>query len=159
MAPITRALEAAKPKRMTFSTPHPNVAFQGSLARTRGAAPSQGDEGHSSLPSPACQYRPSRGVLHLAFKPLLRTSQNSVMAKFAEFPFRNCLEIRNGSRIGAQKAAKRGQRSPDQLPLGAIEECSRCLLLFSKQFRKVNSPKFGCSILHRTPSESREDGF
>src|ERR671911_1519997 len=33
MAPITRALEAAKPKRMTFSTPHPNVAFQGSLAR------------------------------------------------------------------------------------------------------------------------------
>src|SRR5215217_2087712 len=127
---------------MTFSTPHPNVAFQGSLARTRGAAPSQGDEGHSSLPSPACQYRPSRGVLHLAFKPLLRTSQNSVMAKFAEFPFRNCLEIRNGSRIGAQKAAKRGQRSPDQLPLGAIEGCSRCLLLFSKQFRKVNSANF-----------------
>src|ERR671910_210682 len=33
MAPITRALEAAKPKRMTFSTPHPNVALQGSLAR------------------------------------------------------------------------------------------------------------------------------
>src|ERR671911_1116857 len=33
MAPITRALEAAKPKRRTFSTPHPNVAFQGSLAR------------------------------------------------------------------------------------------------------------------------------
>src|SRR5215208_3212066 len=78
MAPITRALEATKPKRMTFSTPHPNVALQGSLARTRGAAPSQGDEGHSSLPSQACQYRPSRGVSHLAFKPLLRTSENSV---------------------------------------------------------------------------------
>src|SRR5215218_166350 len=86
MAPITRALEAAKPKRMTFSTPHPNVAFQGSLARTRGAAPSQGDEGHSSLPSQACQYRPSRGGSQLAFKPLLRTSENAVMAKFAEHP-------------------------------------------------------------------------
>src|ERR687897_2834886 len=86
MAPITRALEVAKPKRKTFSTPHPNVAFQGSLARTRGTAPSQGDEGHSSLPSQACQYRPSRGVSHLAFKPLLRTSENAVMAKFAQKP-------------------------------------------------------------------------
>src|SRR5215216_1724453 len=32
------------------------------------------------------------------------------------------------------EAAKRGQRSPDRLPLGAKEECSRHLLLFSKQF-------------------------
>ena len=40
------------------------------------------------------------------------------------------------------EAAKRGQRSPDRLPLGAKEECSRHLLLFSKQFLKVNSPKF-----------------
>ena len=65
---------------------------------------------------------------------LCRTSEKFGNANFGEFPFRNCLEIRNGSRIGAQIAAKRGQRSPDQLPLGAIEECSRCLLLFSKQF-------------------------
>src|SRR5215218_5849931 len=40
------------------------------------------------------------------------------------------------------EAAKRGQRSPDRLPLGAKEECSRHLLLFSKQFRKKSSAKF-----------------
>src|SRR5215216_7037032 len=44
------------------------------------------------------------------------------------------------------EAAKRGQRSPDRLPLGAKEECSRHLLLFSKQFRKMNSPKFACKV-------------
>src|ERR687897_3550512 len=85
MAPITRALEAAKPKRMTFSTPHPNVALQGNLARTRGAAPSEGDEGHSSLPSQSCQYRRLRGESHLSHlrrscepprTPSWRSSQN-----------------------------------------------------------------------------------
>src|SRR5215217_956387 len=46
------------------------------------------------------------------------------------------------------EAAKRGQRSPDRLPLGAKEECSRHLLLFSKQFRNRYSRKFISTILH-----------
>src|SRR5215207_8308506 len=48
-APITRALEATKPKRRTLSTAHPvffaSEVSEGGLARTRGAAPSQRGEG------------------------------------------------------------------------------------------------------------------
>jgi hypothetical protein len=54
---------------------------------------------------------------------------------------RNCLENRNGSRIGTTKAAKMGRRSPDQPTLGAKDVRSRRLQLFSKQFRKVCSQK------------------
>jgi hypothetical protein len=56
--------------------------------------------------------------------------------------WRNCLENRNGSRIGATKAAKMGQRSPDQPTLGAKDLRSRRLQLFSKQFRKGCSANF-----------------
>src|SRR5215212_1692287 len=56
--------------------------------------------------------------------------------------WRNCLENRDGSLIGVPKAAKRARRGPD-LPLLATKAArSRGLRLFSKQFRKVNSPKF-----------------
>jgi hypothetical protein len=34
----------------------------------------------------------------------------------------------------APKAAKRGRRSPDRLPLAAKDALSRCLQLFSKRF-------------------------
>src|SRR5215217_5701802 len=53
------------------------------------------------------------------------------------------------------EAAKRGQRSPDRLPLGAKEECSRHLLLFSKQFLRdclkiPDKPHCGLSRVLRT---------
>jgi hypothetical protein len=48
--------------------------------------------------------------------------------------WRNCLEIQNGSQIGATQAAKMGRRSPYQPTLGAKEVRSRGLQLFSKQF-------------------------
>ena len=53
---------------------------------------------------------------------------------FREFPFRNCLENRNGLRIRATKATKMGRRSPDWPLLGAKVARSRRLHLFSKQF-------------------------
>jgi hypothetical protein len=61
-----------------------------------------------------------------------------VSAKFAEFAFRNFLEIRSGSRIGATKAAKRGRRSLDQPTPPAKEGHSRRLQLFSKQFSTLS---------------------
>jgi hypothetical protein len=66
----------------------------------------------------------------------MRTSENAVKREFnfAEFPFRNCLEIQNGSQIGATQGAKMGRRSPYQPTLGAKEVRSRGLQLFSKQF-------------------------
>jgi hypothetical protein len=63
-----------------------------------------------------------------------RTSENAVNAKFAELPFRNCLENRNGSQIGFPKASKRGLRGVDRPPLGGKNLRSRSLRLFSKQF-------------------------
>src|SRR5215217_2447309 len=52
------------------------------------------------------------------------------------------------------EAAKRGQRSPDRLPLGAKEECSRHLLLFSKQFRKGLSANFALTEFSEVRSSS-----
>jgi hypothetical protein len=50
--------------------------------------------------------------------------------------------------IGVPKAAKWGRRDTDR-PLPAAKEARlKGLQLFSKQFRKVNSAKFGCSILY-----------
>src|SRR5215217_5334533 len=57
------------------------------------------------------------------------------------------------------EAAKRGQRSPDRLPLGAKEECSRHLLLFSKQFRKVNSTKLNFRFTEFSEVQPRRWGM
>src|SRR5215217_8070889 len=55
---------------------------------------------------------------------------------------------------GAPKAAKRGRRSPDRPPRAAKEALSRRLQLFSKQFRRVFSPKFvGVVYNVRAPKE------
>ena len=48
--------------------------------------------------------------------------------------WRNCLNIRNRSRIGVTKVVKRGRRSPDRPILAAKEVRSRHLQLFSEQF-------------------------
>src|SRR5829696_8754098 len=64
---------------------------------------------------------------------------------FRELPFRNCLEIRDRSRIGAPRAAKRGGRSPNSGASCHQRGALRRFRLFSKQFRKGNSAKFGCS--------------
>jgi|SRR5829696_3594114 len=48
--------------------------------------------------------------------------------------WRNCLENRNESRIGAPKAAKSERRELDLPPLAAKNTRSRSLQLFSKQF-------------------------
>src|SRR5215208_6279190 len=64
----------------------------------------------------------------------MRTSENAQQAKFAEFTFRNCLENRNGSRVMASKAPRRGRRGVDRQPLGGKNARSRGLRLFSKQF-------------------------
>ena len=48
--------------------------------------------------------------------------------------WRNCLDIRNRSRIGVTKVVKRGRRSPDRPTLAAKEVRSRRLQLFSEQF-------------------------
>src|SRR5215207_6989504 len=64
------------------------------------------------------------------------------MAKFAEFPFRNCLEIRDRSRMGAPRAAKRGGRSPNSGASCHQRGALRRFRLFSKQFQKGNSAKF-----------------
>src|SRR5829696_1403821 len=61
---------------------------------------------------------------------------------FRELPFRNCLEIRDRSRIGAPRAAKRGGRSPNSGASCHQRGALRRFRLFSKQFRKENSPKF-----------------
>src|SRR5215211_8013120 len=63
-----------------------------------------------------------------------RTSQTPVEANFAEYPFRNCLEIRNESRSGDCRAARRGRRVV-YLPLLAPTTHPReAFQLFSKQF-------------------------
>src|SRR5215204_5113093 len=59
--------------------------------------------------------------------------------------WRNCLEIRDRSRIGAPRAAKRGGRSPNSGASCHQRGALRRFRLFSKQFRKGNSAKFGCS--------------
>jgi hypothetical protein len=64
----------------------------------------------------------------------IRSSENSVKAKFAEHPFRNCLENRDGSRIGAPKAVNRDRRSPNRPFPWRQEARPRRLWLFSKQF-------------------------
>src|SRR5215213_6437130 len=69
--------------------------------------------------------------------------------------WRNCLEIRDRSRIGAPSAAKRGRRSPDSGASCRQRGTVRRLRLFSKQFRKVRSPKFAC----RSVLETSEVGF
>jgi hypothetical protein len=61
---------------------------------------------------------------------------------FRELPFRNCLEIRDRSRIGAPRAAKRGRRSPDSGASCRQRGAVRRLRLFSKQFPRVNSANF-----------------
>src|SRR5215204_7287560 len=62
--------------------------------------------------------------------------------------WRNCLENRVGSRIVVPKAAKWGPSRTDR-PLPAAKEARlKGLRLFSKQFRKVNSAKFICRIVH-----------
>jgi hypothetical protein len=48
--------------------------------------------------------------------------------------WRNCLDIRNRSRIGVTKVVKRGRRSPDRPTLAAKEVRSRRLQLFSELF-------------------------
>src|SRR5215207_11039809 len=53
--------------------------------------------------------------------------------------WRNCLEIRNGSRIGATKAAKMGRRSPDRLPLGAKEARSRRLRPTFRTYKRAQA--------------------
>jgi hypothetical protein len=55
--------------------------------------------------------------------------------------WRNCLENQNGTRIEAPKRPGRGRKSLDWLPLASKDARSRSLLSFSKQFRKVDSPK------------------
>src|SRR5215218_1306098 len=47
---------------------------------------------------------------------LCRTSEKFGNANFGEFPFRNCLEIRNGSRIGATKRP----RGVKEVPIGCL---------------------------------------
>src|SRR5215203_1312927 len=55
---------------------------------------------------------------------------------FAEFPFRNCLEIRDRSRMGAPRATNRGRMNPDSGASCRQRGAVRCLRLFSKLFRK-----------------------
>jgi hypothetical protein len=43
--------------------------------------------------------------------------QNSVKPKFAEYPFRNCLENRDGFRNRGSGGRKEGRKSPDRPPL------------------------------------------
>jgi|SRR5829696_7529361 len=47
--------------------------------------------------------------------------------------WRHSLDTRNGSRVGATKAVKRGRRSPDRQTLAAKEVRLRRLQLFPKQ--------------------------
>ena len=61
---------------------------------------------------------------------------------FGELSFRNCLEIRDGSRMGAQRAAKRARRGLDSGASCRHRGALRRLRPFSKQFRKGNSQKF-----------------
>jgi hypothetical protein len=68
-------------------------------------------------------------------------------------PQRNCLEIQNGSRIGAPKAAKMGRRGPDRPPTPAKEVRSGGLQLFSKQFQKVNSANFASTAVSEVGEE------
>src|SRR5215213_6044037 len=75
---------------------------------------------------------------------------------FAEFPFRNCLEIRDRSRMGVRERPRRVEGVPIRVHLVATEARSRCLRLFSKQFRKGNSTKFAVtefSEVRRTPED------
>src|SRR5829696_8372759 len=65
-----------------------------------------------------------------------RTSQNPVKRQFnfGEYPFRNCLENRDGPLTGVPRALERRQRGPDRPLLAAQEARLRGLRLFSKQF-------------------------
>src|SRR5215203_2526287 len=56
--------------------------------------------------------------------------------------WRNCLEIRNESRSGDCRAARRGPRVVYLPLLAPTTHPPEAFQLFSKQFRKVNSPKF-----------------
>ena len=64
----------------------------------------------------------------------MRTSDKAAKAKFAEPALRNCLEKRNGHRIGTLRAAKKALRSIDRPLLGAENVRLRSLRPFSKQF-------------------------
>src|SRR5215212_648744 len=71
-------------------------------------------------------------------------SLNTLRASYAIQPsaWRNCLEIRDRSRMGVRERPRRVEGVPIRVHLVATEARSRCLRLFSKQFRKRNSPKF-----------------
>src|SRR5215203_3372254 len=56
--------------------------------------------------------------------------------------WRNCLEIRNESRSGDCRAARRGRRVVYLPLLAPTTHPPEAFQLFSKQFRKVNSAKF-----------------
>ena len=58
-----------------------------------------------------------------------------------------------GPEMGVPKAATRGRRGTDRPLLVTKEARSRSLRLFSKQFRKVNSPKFTTPIAAPMPPE------
>ena len=55
----------------------------------------------------------------------MRVSEHPLGAKFAEIPFRNCLEIRNESRIGPSRAARRGLLNSSSPPIDANNAPSR----------------------------------
>jgi hypothetical protein len=58
-------------------------------------------------------------------------------------------KIGMGCEVGVPDGAKRGRKSPDRALFAAREARLRGLRPFSKQFRKVNSANFVCSIVHR----------
>jgi hypothetical protein len=92
---------------------------------------SVGESGAIQRSGQGCVER-SRGLED----PNLSLSAPPVCGPFLQLrsSWRNSLDIRNGSRVGATKAVKRGRRSPDRQILAAKEVRLRRLQLFPKQF-------------------------
>jgi hypothetical protein len=64
----------------------------------------------------------------------VRTSQNSVKAKFAELTFRDCLENPNEPHSGGPGVGKTGREAPLSALYATKNARSKPLQRFSKQF-------------------------
>src|SRR5918994_4895964 len=89
----------------------------------------------------------------------MRTSENSVNAKFAEFPFRNCLENSWKASGRCVVGARRGRRVVYLPLLAALQAPLRDSFRISKQFRKGNSPKFAFGALLVGECPARGEGM
>jgi hypothetical protein len=66
------------------------------------------------------------------------------MPNFREFYFRNCLENPNRLHFVVPRVGGTGRKAPFATLSATKNMRSKPVQLFSKQFRKVRSPKFAC---------------